>query len=111
MGSIKSNERELSGKIAQWFNEQIERGGYPFKSASNEAGIEIEHSTTYFGDIVIWESDESRIAYTLIELKKPFSKTENLERFRKKILELKVKIAYTWNFQQLQAYKVENNKL
>jgi hypothetical protein len=111
MGLIKSNERELSGKIAQWFTEEIARGGYPFKSASNEPGIEIENSTTYFGDIVIWESDESRIAYTLIELKNPFSKIENLERFRKKAVGLKVKLAYTWNFQQLQAYKVENNKL
>ena len=111
MELIKSNERELAGKVAQWFTEEIARGGYLFKSASNEPGIEIEHSTTYFSDIVIWESDESRIAYTLIELKKPFSKPENLERFRKKAVGLKVKIAYTWNFQQLQAYKIENNKL
>jgi hypothetical protein len=35
MELIKSNERELAGKIAQWFTEEIVRGGYPFKSASN----------------------------------------------------------------------------
>lgn len=110
MPEIKSNERELSGKVAQWFNEQISRGNFPFKSASNEPGIKVDDKT-YFGDIVLWESDESRIAYSLIELKPPFGAAENLDSFRKKALKLKVKIAYTWNFQQLNAYKLDDNNL
>jgi hypothetical protein len=89
MSSFKSNERELAGKVAQWFNEQIGRGNYPFKSASNEPGIEVD-DRTYFGDIVLWESDESRVAYSLIELKPPFGAAENLERFRQKALELNI---------------------
>jgi type I restriction enzyme M protein len=111
MGVIRSNERELAGKICQWFNEEINRGGYPFKSASIETGIAIEKSKTYFGDIIIWESDESRIPYTLLELKRPFGHSENLERLKKKALELKVKIVYTWNFHQLNAYKIVGNEL
>ena len=110
MSSFKSNERELAGKIAQWFNEQIGRGSYPFTSASNEPGIKVDERT-YFGDIVLWESDESRIAFSLIELKPPFGAGEDLGRFRKKAVELNVKIAYTWNFQQLNAYKIDENKL
>ena len=73
MSSVKSNERELSGKIAQWFNEQIGRGNYPFKSATNEPGIKVD-DRTYFGDLVLWESDESRVAYSLTEVSHDFSR-------------------------------------
>ena len=108
--SIKTNERELASKVAQWFNEHIQRNKYPFTSASNETGIKVE-SKTYFGDIVIWENREINKAYSYVELKPPFGASEDLERFRKKAIELNVKIAYTWNFQNLTAYKVEENKL
>lgn len=108
--NIKTNERELASKIAQWFNEHIQRNNYPFTSASNETGVKVE-SKTYFGDIVIWENREINNAYSYIELKPPFGKSEDLKRFRQKAIELNVKIAYTWNFQNLNAYKVEGNKL
>ncbi len=107
--NIKTNERELAGKVAQWFNEHIERNQYPFTSASNETGIRVD-STTYFGDVVIWENREANKAYAYIELKPPLGSSEDLERFRKKAIELRVKIAYTWNFHNLNAYKVEGNK-
>jgi hypothetical protein len=110
MANIKTNERELAGKIAQWFNEHIQRNNFPFTSASNEAGIKVD-SKTYFGDIVIWENRETNKAYSYLELKPPFGAAEDLERFRKKAVELGVEIAYTWNFQTLNAYKVENNTL
>ena len=67
----KTNERELAGKIAQWFNEHIQRNNFPFTSASNETGLKVD-SKTYFGDIVIWESRETNNAYSYIELKPPF---------------------------------------
>ena len=57
MTNIKTNERELASKVAQWFNEQIKRGKYPFTSASCEPGIKVG-KTTYFGDIIIWENRE-----------------------------------------------------
>lgn len=108
--NIKTNERELAGKIAQWFNEHIQRNNFSFTSASNEAGIKVD-SKTYFGDIVIWENRETSKAYSYLELKPPFGAAEDLDRFRKKAVELGVKIAYTWNFQTLNAYEVENNTL
>ncbi|MBL7148925.1 MAG: SAM-dependent DNA methyltransferase [Candidatus Cloacimonetes bacterium] len=110
MQNIKTNERELSSKIAQWFNEQIKRGKYPFTSASCEPGIKVD-KTTYFGDIIIWENREIDKAFSYIELKPPFGKTENIERFRKKAVQLKVKIAYTWDFQSLNAYEIKDNKI
>jgi hypothetical protein len=108
--SIKTNERELAGKIAQWFNEIIAQGNYPFQSASNETGIKAG-PTTYFGDIVIWQNDESRKAFSYIEIKPPFGANEDLDRFCVKANKLNIKIAYTWNFQNLNAYNVGNNKV
>lgn len=108
--SIKTNERELASKIAQWFNEHIQRNNYPFTSASNETGIKVDLKT-YFGDVVIWENREINRAYSYLELKPPFGKSEDLDRFRQKAIELNIKIAYTWNFQVLSAYKVDENKL
>jgi len=107
---IKTNERELASKVAQWFNEQIQRVKYPFTSASCEAGVKVG-STTYFGDIIIWENREIDKAFSYLELKPPFGSKENIERFRKKALQLNVKIAYTWDFQSLNAYELKNNKL
>ncbi|TSA25305.1 SAM-dependent DNA methyltransferase [bacterium] len=107
---IKTNERELASKIAQWFNEQINRGKYPFTSASCEPGIKVG-KTTYFGDIIIWENREIDKAFSYIELKPPFGKTEDIERFRKKAIQLNVKIAYTWDFQSLNAYEIKDNKI
>jgi len=110
MQNIKTNERELVSKVAQWFNEQIKRGKYPFNSASCETGIKVEKST-YFGDLIIWENREINKAFSYIELKPPFGKIENIERFRKKAIQLNVKIAYTWDFQSLNAYEIKDNKI
>jgi hypothetical protein len=107
---IKTNERELASKVAQWFNEQIKRGKYPFTSASCETGIKVS-KTTYFGDIIIWGNREINKAFSYIELKPPFGKTENIERFQKKAVQLNVKIAYTWDFQSLNAYEIKDNKI
>ena len=108
--NIKTNERELASKVAQWFNEQIKRAKYPFTSASCEPGIKVG-KTTYFGDIIIWGNREIDKAFSYIELKPPFGKIENFERFRKKAIQLNVKIAYTWDFQSLNAYEIKNNKV
>jgi len=94
MLNIKTNERELASKVAQWFNEQIKRGKYPFTSVSNETGIKVDR-LTYFGDLIIWENREINKAFSYIEIKPPFGKRENIERFRKKAVQLNVKIAYT----------------
>jgi len=110
MDVIKTNERELASKVAQWLNEQIKRGKYPFTSASCETGIKVDKST-YFGDLIIWENREIDKAFSYIELKPPFGKIENFERFRKKAIQLNVKIAYTWDFQSLNAYEIKDNKI
>lgn len=107
--TIRTNEKELTGKITQWFNDFFKNNDFPFQSATNETSIKVE-KTTYFSDIVIWENEESRKAFTYIEIKPPFGKNEDLERFSKKANELRVKIAFTWNFQNLNAYKIEKNK-
>ena len=106
---IKTTERELSGKICEWFNEQIKRGNYPFSSASNETSITADK--TYFSDIVIWENRESNKAYSYLELKPPFGRKENLDTFRKKAITLGVTYAYTWDFQSLKVYLITNNEI
>jgi hypothetical protein len=81
--NIKTNERELSSKIAEWFNDVLKTGTYAFKEASAEPGIRYG-DTTYFGDIVIWINRESKQAFSYLELKPPSAQKEDLERFRKK---------------------------
>lgn len=108
--NIKTNERELASQIAIWFDEHIKRNNYPFNSASSEAGIKAE-GKTYFGDIIVWNNRETKNACSYLELKPPFGNKENLDRFKKKAIELGVKIAYTWDFQTLNAYKIEGNKI
>lgn len=108
--NIKTNERELASKISEWLNEIIKRNNFPFTSASNETGIKVDISTK-FGDIVIWKNRETNEAYSYIELKPPFGAKEDLETFRQKAIELKVKYAFTWDFQNLIAYKIEKNKI
>lgn len=110
MRKIKSNERELSGKVAEWLNEHIKRNDYPFTSVSNEAGIGTS-GTTKFGDIIFWKDRNSNDAYGLIELKYPQGGTENLAVFKKKIQNLNIEYAITWNFQNLIVYRHENNKI
>lgn len=109
MSSVKTNERELTSKISQWLNEIIQRGKYPFGSASNETGIDTD-TTTKFGDLIIWEDRETAKAYTYIEIKPPFGAKENLRTFEQKAVELKIKYAFTWNFQNLRVFKIEKNK-
>lgn len=110
MGKIKTNERELLGKITEWFNDHIKRNAFPFTETTNEPGIPTE-TTTRFGDLVIWKNLQARDAYTYIELKKPFAAREDLETFRQKAIQLNVEYAFTWDFQSLNAFKVKGNKL
>jgi hypothetical protein len=41
MSHVNTNERELSSKIAQWFDEHIKRGNFPFSSTTAEPGIKV----------------------------------------------------------------------
>lgn len=105
---VKTNERELAGKVVQWFDEQIKRmPNAPFTGATAEPGIK-SGGKTYFGDVVVWEDRQSNRAYSYIELKKPFGEAEDLETFGKKAVELGVSVAYTWDFQTLKAYEVKD---
>ncbi len=110
MGKIKTNERELAGKVCEWFNEHISRNTFPFKEATQEAGIQLE-ITTKFGDLILWTNRQAKEAYTYLELKPPFADKENLETFRQKAVQLNVRYAYTWDFQTLEAYEVTRNKV
>jgi len=107
---IQTNERELASKIAHWFSEYLAEREYPFRSASVEPSIKVGKST-YFADIIIWADEQETIPFSYIELKKPHGEPENLERFAGKAQALKVKIAYTWNFQTLNAYKIRDSKM
>ncbi len=91
-------------------NDKIKRGNYPFTSASNETGIKVGKSTK-FGDLIIWKNRESNEAYSYIEIKPPFGAKENLETFKQKAIELNVNFAFTWDFQNLRAYKVDKNNI
>ncbi|MCH8171580.1 MAG: hypothetical protein IIB07_10705, partial [Bacteroidetes bacterium] len=90
MTNIKTNERELVSKISEWINEIIKIGNYTFTSASVETGIKVEDSTKY-GDLIIWKDRELSEAYSYIELKPPYGNLENLQTFKQKAIELKVK--------------------
>jgi len=100
--NIKANERELASKVSEWINENIKRNNYPFTTASVETGIKVD-AKTRFGDIIIWKNIETREAYSYLELKPPLGNSEDLDTFRQKAIELKVKYAFTWDFQNLRA--------
>jgi len=94
---IKTNERELSNKITEWFNDVLKHGTFPIKSATTETGIKTG-GKTFFGDVVLWKNRETEEAICYFELKPPFAAKENLERFRKKALQLKVKVRLHMGF-------------
>ncbi|HMN22858.1 MAG TPA: N-6 DNA methylase [Ignavibacteriaceae bacterium] len=106
----ETNERELTSKLSEWFNEEIRRNKFPFKEATNEAPAKYD-STTYFGDIILWVNRESRQAFSYIEIKPPFAIKENLETLRKKAISYGVKYCFTWDFQNFNAYELKENKL
>lgn len=106
----KITERELGGLIATWFNEEIKRNKFPFELATNEVKAELV-GKNLFGDIVIWEDFNSRKAYAYIELKPPFGAHENLETFKKKAQQFKVKYAFTWDFQNFNAYEIKGSSI
>ncbi|TAG58849.1 MAG: hypothetical protein EAZ27_01245, partial [Cytophagales bacterium] len=107
---IKTNERELSGEVKNWFQTEIERNTYFFTSATNEVGAKTA-STTRFGDITLWQNREANEAFLLLELKPPNGNTENLKTFEQKAIALNVKFACTWDFQNLNVYTILNGKL
>jgi len=112
MTDINTNERELSSKISEWFNDVIKRSNYifPFKEATVETGIKVD-SKSRFSDIVLWVNRQSKQAHTYIELKPPFKAKEDLNTFREKAKQLKPKFAITWDFQTLNIYLPGDNYL
>ena len=108
--SSRTNERELTSKLTEWFNQHINRNKFPFKEATNEPPAKFD-SNTYFGDIVLWVNRESVQAYSYIEIKPPFAAKENLETLRKKAIGFKIKYCFTWDFQNFNTYELKNNKL
>lgn len=110
MSSISTNERELASKLTEWFNDQIRRGDYPFKEAHNETGVKSKEKTR-FADITLWINRASKEAYTYIEIKPPHGAKESIKTLTEKAVSLKVKYAFTWNFQVLNVYKVKGTVL
>lgn len=110
MPKSKITERELGSLVVTWFNEEIKRNKYPFELATNEVKAELI-GKNLFGDIVIWEDFKSRKAYSYIELKPPFGAHENLDTFKKKAQQFKVKYAFTWDFQNFNAYEIKSTSL
>lgn len=108
VSKIKTNERELAGKVVEWFNYAIGSGSFPFKEATSETGVEVD-LTTKFGDVILWKNRQSAEALAYFELKPPFSKKENLKTFRQKANQLNVKYAYTWDFTNLVVYSKDDN--
>jgi type I restriction enzyme M protein len=105
-----TNERELVSKLTEWFNEIINRNKFPFKEATNESPAKYD-TKTFFGDIVLWKDREAAQAHTYLEIKPPFAAKENLETLRKKAIGYQIKYCFTWDFQNLNAYKLESNQL
>jgi hypothetical protein len=105
-----TNERELTTRLAGWFNDTIGRNKFPFHEATCEAPAKFD-STTYFGDLVLWINREAEQVYSYIEIKPPFAANENLETLRKKALTYNVKYCFTWDFQNFNVYELKENKL
>lgn len=108
--ATKTNERELSSKIATWFQEHIQRNNFPFTWAGNEAGIKGE-GTTKFGDVFLFRNRQANQVFTLIELKPPFGQKENLKVLEEKARDLKLRFVYTWDFRNLNVYELKSGKL
>ena len=108
--TTKITERELAGLITTWFNEEIKRNKFPFDFATNEVKAELISKNLY-GDIILWKSFENREAYSYIEVKPPFGARENLETFKTKTQKFKIDYAFTWDFQNLNAYELRKGKL
>jgi hypothetical protein len=106
----ETNERELTSKLSEWFNEHIKRNKFPFKESTVEAPAKYD-STTYFGDIILWIDRAAHQAYSYIEIKPPFAAKEKLDTLRKKALSYKVKYCFTWDFQNFNAYELKDNRL
>lgn len=105
-----TNERELTAKLSEWFNEVINRNKFPFKEATSEAPAKFD-SKTYFGDLLLWVNREAQQVYSYIEIKPPFAAKEDLETLRKKAISYKVKYCFTWDFQNFNAYELKENKM
>jgi hypothetical protein len=105
-----TNERELTAKLPEWFNDIIRRNKFPFKEATSETPAKFD-SKTYFGDLLLWINREARQAYSYIEIKPPFAAKEDLETLRKKAISYNVKYCFTWDFQSFNAYELKENKL
>jgi type I restriction enzyme M protein len=105
-----TNERELTAKISEWFNEIIRRNKFPFAETTIEAPAKFD-SKTYFGDLILWINREAHQAYSYIEIKPPFAAKEDLETLRKKAISYKVKYCFTWDFQSFNAYVLNENKM
>src|ERR1035437_11016991 len=105
-----TNERELTAKISEWFNEIIRRNKFPFAETTIEAPAKFD-SKTYFGDLLLWIDREARQAYSYIEIKHPFAEKEDLETLRKKAISYNVTYCFTWNFQSFNAFVLNENKL
>ncbi len=110
MAIIKTNERELSAKVTQWFDEIIKSSAYSFKEATSETGITAD-KRTLFADTTIWFDRQTNLAVSYIELKPPKGKKENLETFQKKAANLRVRYAFTWNFQTLKCFEIKDGQL
>src|ERR1035437_6475196 len=63
-----TNERELTAKLSEWFNEVINRNRFPFKEATSEAPAKFD-SKTYFGDLLLWVNRAAQQVYSYIEIK------------------------------------------
>lgn len=112
MPRIKTNERELSGQIVNWFNDMLHnRSGLQFYEVTGEPGIMTGGQKTRFGDVVLWRNRQAKDAYSYIELKPPFGASENLTTFKEKARELRVRFACTWDFQTLNAYEVREHDI
>ncbi len=105
-----TNERELTARLCEWFNETIKRNRYAFKESTVEVPAKFD-SKIYFGDIVLWTNREAQQAYSYIEIKPPFAAKENLETLRKKAISYKIKYCFTWDFLNLNAYELIDFKL
>ena len=110
MATVKTNERELSAKVAQWFDEIIKSSSYSFKEASTEAGIAAD-KRTLFADTIIWFDRQTNQAASYVELKPPHGKKENLETFKRKAVNLRMHYAFTWDFQTLKCFEVKDGQI
>jgi len=104
MAKTKANEREFQGQVIAWIKAEIEKGGLPFKNASNDSSL-YGLPTTRFPDVLVTLDFERQQPFCGWELKPPKTAARDKELLKDAVEKAQnlppngAKYFVTWNMQ------------